>query len=187
LPMEGDGRSPETGRGGDASPFKYRGMMQSIEKKERQHKRQLVNFRINNKDYALDIIKIIEIISFKDITPIPRLPTFIEGVVELRGLVIPVIDLKKRLGLTLVAGEKPNHILIVKIHGTKIGIIVDEVREVIGVEEGSIQAPPEILKDRESEYLMGICKFMDKLVLVLDIESLFTHDEKNVLGLIKER
>ncbi|HLF86088.1 MAG TPA: chemotaxis protein CheW [Nitrospiria bacterium] len=161
-------------------------MMQSTEKKEKQYKRQLVNFRINNKDYALDIIKIIEIISFKDVTPIPKLPTFIEGVVELRGLVIPVIDLKKRLGLTLAAGGRPNHILIVKIHGTMIGIIVDEVREVIGVEEGSIQSPPEILKDKESEYLMGICKFREKLVLVLDIESLFTHDEKNVLGLIKE-
>ncbi|MEK7825521.1 MAG: chemotaxis protein CheW, partial [Nitrospirota bacterium] len=84
-------------------------MMQSTEKKEKQYKRQLVNFRINNKDYALDIIKIIEIISFKDVTPIPKLPTFIEGVVELRGLVIPVIDLKKRLGLTLAAGGRPNH------------------------------------------------------------------------------
>ena len=114
-----------------------------------------------------------------------KLPSFIEGVVELRGLVIPVIDLKKRLGLTLAAGGRSNHILIVKIHGTKIGIIVDDVREVIGVEEGSIQSPPEILKDKESEYLMGICKLKERLILVLDAERLFSYNERYILGEIK--
>lgn len=160
--------------------------MQKTEKKEKEGSRQLVNFRIDRKDYALDINKIIEIISFKEVTPIPRLPSFIEGVVELRGMVIPVIDLKKRLGLTLASNVMPNHILIVKIHGTKIGIIVDEVKEVIGVEEGSIQSPPEFFKDKESEYLMGICKFKDRLILILDVECLFTRGEKDLLGEIKE-
>lgn len=160
--------------------------MQKTKEREKERSRQLVNFRINMKDYALDINKIIEIISYKDVTSIPRLPSFIEGVVDLRGTIIPVIDLKKRLDLTLAANAIPNHILIVKIHGAKIGIIVDEVKEVIGVEEGSIQPPPEIFKDKESEYLMGICKFKERLILILDVESLFTHNEKDALGEIKE-
>lgn len=161
-------------------------MAQKTKERETEGSRQLVNFRIDLKDYALDINKIVEIISFREVTPIPKLPTFIEGIVELRGIVIPVIDLKKRLGLAIASKSTPNHILIVKIHGTRIGIIVDEVKEVIGVGERLIQAPPELFKDKESEYLLGICKFREKLILILDVEALFTHDEKYALVEYKE-
>ena len=159
--------------------------MQRTENITKEGSRKLVNFRIDRKDYALDIDKIIEIISYKEITPIPRLPLFVEGVVELRGVVIPVIDLKKKLQLTQVSDKSPSHILIVNIRRTKVGIIVDEVKEVIGVEERSIHLPHDFIKDKEFEYLKGICKFKDRLILILDVEGLFTHDERNALSEIR--
>jgi len=139
---------------------------------------QIVNFRVDDKDYAVEISKIIEIIYYKTATALPQSPEFIEGVVDLRGTVIPVVDLKKRLRLTSKTGGSPNHILIVRFGDKMVGIVVDEVKEVLRIDEGQIQSPQTYIKGGGSKHLRGVCKVNDQLIFILSLDTLLSEDEQ---------
>jgi purine-binding chemotaxis protein CheW len=149
---------------------------------------RVVSFQVNDREYAVDIAKVVEIIYFKPATPIPKAPAFIEGVIDLRGAVIPIVDLKKRLELIShrSVGEgtpapPSDYILIVKIQDRLLGIVVDRVREVLQIETSKIQSPHKIVQGKNSEFLLGVCKMAERLVLLLDIETLLSTDEKDRL------
>lgn len=147
----------------------------------------VVSFELNEYEYAVDLVKVIEIIYFKHLTPVPKAPTFIKGVIDLRSAVIPVLDLKEKLDLD--SDQSPgeagsirhsDHILIVRIRNRRLGIMVDRVREVLPIEKDKIQPPHEIVR-RHSEFLTGVCKVAGRLILLLDFEALLSAEEKNHL------
>jgi len=147
----------------------------------------IVSFELNENEYAVDLAKVIEIIYFKDLTPVPKAPVFIRGVIDLRGAAIPVLDLKKKLELASdqtigKAGpvRHPDHILIVKIRNRRLGIMVDRVREVQPIELDKIQPTHEMVR-RHSEFLIGVCKLSGRFILLLDIEALLSAEEKDHL------
>lgn len=159
--------------------------MPKTDSKSKAGELQIVSFRVDDKDYAVEISKIIEIIYYKAATPLPQSPEFIEGVVDLRGTVIPVLDLKKRLRMPSKTAGLPNHILIVHFGEKMVGIVVDEVKEVLHIEEGQIQSPQTWIKGGSSQYLRGVCKVHDQLIFILSMDQLLSDDEQAQLREIK--
>ncbi|MBI3994652.1 MAG: purine-binding chemotaxis protein CheW [Nitrospirae bacterium] len=152
--------------------------MPKTESKDKTGELQLVCFSVDDKQYAVDISKIVEIIYYRPAASLPQSPEFIEGVVDLRGTVIPVLDLKKRLRLSSKSAGLPNHILIVRFKDKMVGIIVDEVKQVFHIEEGRIQSPQTSLKGSGSKHLRGVCKVSDQLVFILSLDTLLSEGEQ---------
>ncbi|ACN84734.1 putative chemotaxis signal transduction protein [Brachyspira hyodysenteriae WA1] len=119
-----------------------------------------------------------EIIKMEKITLIPNAPDFVEGVINLRGNIIPIIDLKKRFNLEETEGDKNTGIIIVKIEDVDMGIIIDSISKVVSISNSDIQPPPPMLSGIGQKYIKGVGKLEDKLLVVLDLEKLFTTDEE---------
>lgn len=138
--------------------------------------KQMVLFELGAEIYGLDIATVHEIIRMQPITRVPKAPFYVEGVINLRGKVIPVIDMGKRFGLEKVERAKNNRIVVVNVHDTIIGIIVDAVTEVIRIPVDSIEPISDIITAAKSDYLSGIAKLTDKMVILLELDKLLSGD-----------
>jgi purine-binding chemotaxis protein CheW len=146
---------------------------------EKDHLMQLVGF-VNGKElFGVDILMVQEIIRGAPITAVPNAPAFVEGVTNLRGNIIPVIDLRKRLNLvTASPSTGKNWILILDIGGRITGFIVDAVTEVLKVDRDAIEPPPDIVvAGLESQYLQGVCDIGDRLLILLDFNRILLVEE----------
>lgn len=137
----------------------------------------LVAFRLGSGEYAIDIMQAKEIIKMEKITLIPNAPYFVEGVINLRGNIIPIIDLKKRFNLEESEGDKNTGIIIAKIEDVDMGIMIDSVSKVVSISNSDIQPPPSMLQGIGQRYIKGVGKLEDKLLVVLDLDKLFTNEE----------
>ena len=138
---------------------------------------QLVGFRLDNEDYAIAITKIQEIILIKPITRIPQVPDFIEGLINLRGSVIPIVNLRKRFGLMPRELDDETRIIVVNVHDKTVGCIVDAVTQVMRINRDQIQPPPLGVLAVNHRYLAGLAKLDDRLMIILEIEKLFEAEE----------
>ena len=138
---------------------------------------QLACFRIGVEYYALDILRIREVIRPQKLTVVPRAPEFVEGVINLRGAVIPVVDLRKRFGAAQTTGSK-TRVIICVLTGKLLGLIVDEVAEVRRYSRQEIQPAPQFLKGRGAEFFLGVCRREDDLVMIVDLERILSSNEK---------
>jgi purine-binding chemotaxis protein CheW len=139
---------------------------------------QLACFRIGTEMYALDIMRIKEIIRPQRLTPVPKAPPFIEGVINLRGAVVPVVDLRKRFEQPAPAPERRTRILICSLAGKIIGLMVDEVAEVRRYTRQDIQPAPQFLRGRGSEFFLGVCRRDEQLVMLIDLEKILSSGER---------
>ena len=137
----------------------------------------LVTFRLGSGEYAIDIMQAKEIIKMEKITLIPNAPYFVEGVINLRGNIIPIIDLKKRFNLEESEGDKNTGIIIAKIEDVDMGIMIDSISKVVSMANSDIQPPPSMLQGIGQRYIKGVGKMEDKLLVVLDLDKLFTNEE----------
>ena len=137
----------------------------------------LVTFKLGNNEYAIDIMQAKEIIKMEKITLIPNAPDYVEGVINLRGNIIPIVDLKKRFNLDENEGEKNTGIIIVKIDDVDMGIIIDAISKVVSIATSNIQPPPPMLSGIGQKYIKGVAKLEDKLLVVLDLEKLIVSDD----------
>ena len=138
---------------------------------------QLVTFRLGDEEYGVDILKVHEIDRMMDITEVPNAPPSIEGVINLRGKVIPVINLRKKFNLPDREADGRTKIVVVDI-GTSAGMIVDSVSEVLRISSDIVEPPPPMTAGVSSEYIRGVGKLKDRLLILLDIEKLLGADEK---------
>lgn len=134
------------------------------------NERQLVVFDLAGEDYGVDINTVREIIRMQQVTHVPDAPEYVEGVMNLRGSVIPVIDLRKRFGLPVAEETADSRVVVVDIAGEGIGVIVDAVREVLRVRDEAIEAASAVITTADSFYIQGIAKLQDRLLILLDIE-----------------
>ena len=144
--------------------------------------RQLVVFDLATEAYGVDIGAVREIIRLQEITNVPRTPEFVKGVINLRGKVIPVVDLRKRFGLPVGEESTENRIVVVDIGGQDIGVIVDAVNEVLRIFSDSVEPPSSVITTADSDYLMGIAKVEDRLIILLDLESVLSAEERALLA-----
>ena len=132
--------------------------------------------------YAVDIMRIKEIIKLPKLAPLPRALPFVEGVINLRGSVIPVIDLRKRFGLPPADNKESARLLILSVAGQPLGLIVDEVTEMITVPLRDLKAPPRGVRLIGGEYMIGLCLVREAPVMLLNIDALLSFKEKAELG-----
>lgn len=118
---------------------------------------QLCTFRVGGEDYALDIMRVREIIHPLPITPVPRAPAFVEGVIRLRGEVIPVVDVRKRFGLPLAAPGPRTKYLVVRVAGRRLALVVDEISEVLRVRRSDLRPAPELVGLDAPRFFLGVC------------------------------
>ncbi|MCL4551501.1 MAG: chemotaxis protein CheW [Bacteroidetes bacterium] len=138
---------------------------------------QLVSFKIGNEEFGVDILNVQEINKMTQITKVPNSPDFVEGVINLRGRVIPVIDLRNRLGLERKQHNKDTRIIVVNVGDKVFGFIVDSVNEVLRVPADIFEAPPEIVAGVGSEFISSVGKLEDRLLILIDLNKILLKEE----------
>ena len=143
---------------------------------------QLVSFNISNEEFGIDILKVEEIIRIISITQIPNSPDFIEGVVNLRGRVIPVVNLRTRLGFEKKGFDNQTRVIVVEVNGVTLGFIVDSVKEVLRIPKSITEPPPAITTGVNSDYITAVGKLENRLLILLDLEKVLDLKEKEELN-----
>lgn len=138
---------------------------------------QIVAFEVHGERYGLEISRVAEIDRMQPITKVPRPLPFVEGVIRLREMIIPVVDLARRFGLEPVAPDRQTRILIARLHGQQIGLIVHRVSEVLEIPRASLGPAPSLAFERGTGFVAGMVRLADGLISVLDLERLFSSEE----------
>jgi len=138
---------------------------------------QLVSFRLAQEEYGIEITKVQEIILMGEITRVPQTPEYIKGLINLRSTVIPIVDLRLRFGLAPESATDETRIMVVNIVGKTIGIIVDAVSEVLRIAHEQIAPPPPTVAGLGREYLTGLVKLENRLLILLDIDRILGREE----------
>jgi len=144
---------------------------------------QLVTFKLAGQKYAVDILKVQEINNMKEITAIPNSPPFLEGAINLRGKVIPVLNLRKKFSFEDKATDETCKIVIMDVRGIIMGLIVDAVSDVLRISRDVVEPPPPVSSNISTEFIAGIAKLPEGLVILLDMDRLLGDEEhKSVFG-----
>ena len=147
---------------------------------------QVVSFRLSNEEYGVDIAQVQEIIRMVEVTHVPRAPHFMEGVINLRGQLIPIIDLRTRFGMPRIASTKSTRIVVTDIGNKRVGIVVDSVSEVLNIPIENVEDAPEMIAGVGTEYIQGVGKMNDRLIIMLDLTMVISGDEKQQLEKMDE-
>lgn len=140
---------------------------------------QFVVFDVANEHYGVDIAAVESIIKIQAITAVPGAPNFVEGVTNLRGTVLPVIDLRKRFKLPRQETHKNNRIVVVDMSGAKVGMVVDAVSEVLRVPAEAVEPPSPLVSTTDTAFIRGIAKVDDRLVILVDLAKVLSKDEQS--------
>jgi purine-binding chemotaxis protein CheW len=143
---------------------------------------QLVSFKIGDEEFGVDILQVQEINRMLDITRVPNAPDFVEGVINLRGRVIPVIDLRKRFNLQQRARDKDTRIIVVELSNKVVGFVVDAVSEVLRIPRDLTEPPPSLAVGINAEYITAVGKLEDRLLILLDLEKVISTEQKEQLA-----
>ncbi len=135
-------------------------------------RRQFITFRSGAQEFGADIMAIREIRGWTETTPLPHAPDYVRGVINLRGVVLPVVDLKARLGLGLTQANPKHVIVVVQAADRTIGLLVDAVSDILTVTAGDIQPTPELAREAQSEFVEGIAVLSERLVTILGMDRL---------------
>jgi len=155
--------------------------IKSISQNDSAELLQLVSFKIGDEEFGVDILNVQEINKMATITKVPNAPDFVEGVINLRGRVIPIIDLRTRLKLERKTHDKDTRIIVVEISGKTVGFIVDSVQEVLRIPMNITEAPPEIVSGVDSEFIRSVGKLEDRLLILIDLEKVLSEKEKSMI------
>jgi len=140
--------------------------------------KQLVIFELGAENFGIDIAAVEGIVKLQEITKIPQAPSYMEGITNLRGSVLPVIDLQKRFGMESQARTNETRIMVANVDGVKIGMIVSAVSEVLTIEDKVIEPSPPMVSNVNSEFIIGIAKIDKRLVILLDLAKVLSGEEK---------
>lgn len=146
-----------------------------------RRERQIVAFSLGTETYGVDIASVREIIPMQKIVSVPRAPVFVEGIINLRGRVIPVLDLRKHFGFEQKKGDPNQRIVLVEAGTGSIGVIVDAVSSVLRIPEDSVEPPATVIVGPEVEYIQGIAKVDDGLIVLLDLTKIISEAERRTL------
>jgi len=155
--------------------------MELIDAKVEIQEEKFVVFVLNNEQYAVNILQVREIIRPLPVTRVPKAPDFIEGIINLRGTIIPIIDLKKCLGMEFQAPTKQNRILILEIEDNLLGFIIDKVNEVISISRENIHEPPDSMSMIDSSFIEGIAQLGERLIVIIDFQKVIEKERFQAL------
>ncbi|MBI4509103.1 MAG: chemotaxis protein CheW [Deltaproteobacteria bacterium] len=142
---------------------------------------QLATLTLGGEEYALDIMRIKEIINPLRITPVPKAPPFIEGVIELRGAIIPVVDMRKRFDMPATPAVRATKYVVISLEGRILGLVVDGVREVLRITRGDLRPAPTLVTGEAAKYFSGVCHHGGRIMMILDIDHILSSQERITL------
>jgi len=146
----------------------------------------IVGFRIGRETFGVPIALVHEIVRVPEITAVPDSPGYVEGVINLRGKIVSVVDLRKRFGEKSITGNKRNRIVVAEIQGKLVGLIVDSASEVLKVPEKEIELPPTTFEEGELNYVTGVGKLNGRLIIMIDLNKVLRKGELRRLGEVAE-
>jgi purine-binding chemotaxis protein CheW len=145
-----------------------------------------MGFQLGKETFGVEILKVQEIIGMLDVTAVPRTPDFVRGVINLRGRVIPVVDLRRKFNLTEIQDTELTCIVVVQVTVAQgqvtMGVIVDQVSEVMNITADNVEPTPSLGHAEAEKFLLGIGKFNQTVVLLLDVDRILSHGEWNLVG-----
>lgn len=141
-----------------------------------QNALELLAFRVSNEEYCIEIMKVHEIRGWGKPTPLPHAPKFVQGVINLRGTVLPILDLASRLGLPPNDPSQRDVIIVASHENKDFGLLVNAVSDIIQVEEELLQLPPDVSGNKDREYLKSLCIQGDRLIRILDLSNILLSD-----------
>ncbi|MBI5893038.1 MAG: purine-binding chemotaxis protein CheW [Deltaproteobacteria bacterium] len=144
--------------------------------------REYVTFGLNDEIFAIDALNVQEIIELANITRVPQLPEFLKGVINLRGTIIPVIDLKLKFGMSSIEYKKHTCIIVAEFSGGVMGLIVDAVSDVLNLSQEAISNTPSFGAKVKTDFIKGMAKVDNNLVIVLDVDKVLTSEETSVIA-----
>ncbi len=142
---------------------------------------QLVTFRVGGEEFGLDVFAVHEILRYQAPTPMPRAPEFVEGVMDVRGTLVPVVDLRRRFETPEVEYGEDTRIVLVDFAHEKLGLVVDSVTEVLRAPETAVSEPPAYIRGLAAEFVRGIVRVGERLVVLIDLERILSSDERIAL------
>ncbi|AOT72697.1 chemotaxis protein CheW [Geosporobacter ferrireducens] len=140
--------------------------------------KQYVIFRLGKEEYGVEIVNVKEICEYKESVKVPNTPRFVDGIINLRGDITPIINLKKRFNLPEGDVNSDTRIIVININNRQVGFIVDEASQVLRITEEDIEPAPELVAGIEKKYIIGVGKLADRIILLLDLEYILSEDEK---------
>ncbi|PJB00948.1 MAG: chemotaxis protein CheW [Ignavibacteria bacterium CG_4_9_14_3_um_filter_36_18] len=157
-----------------------------MQKKETTELLQLVSFFIEDEEFAVDILYVQEINRMLQVTKVPNAPDYVNGVINLRGRVIPVINLRLRLGMPRKEPDKNTRIIVMEVNEKTVGFIVDSVNEVLRIPQDVTEAPPSLAMGINSDYIKSVGKLEDRLLILIDLEKILSKEENVELETVME-
>lgn len=150
-----------------------------------EQEKLLVIFELAGESYGIEIASVESIIKVQPITTVPFAPPFVEGVTNLRGVVLPVVDLRKRFGLAAAEINTHTRIVIVEVERLTVGMVVDAVAEVLRIPAAAIEPPSPLALSADSGFITGIARFDERLIILLDLDKVLSYQEVNVLATLQ--
>lgn len=138
---------------------------------------QIVSFKLGAEEFAIDILLVQEINRIVDITMVPKAPAFVEGVINLRGKIVPILDLRKRFGFPKADTTDQSRIIVVDVQGRVLGLVVDSVSEVLRIPAHILDPPPSLMAGVSASYIKGVGKIQDRLLILLDLGKVLGDQE----------
>lgn len=146
----------------------------------------IVGFRIGRETFGVPIAMVHEIVRVPEITAVPEAPDYVEGVINLRGKIVPVVDLRKRFGEMEIKSTRKNRILVAEVEHKTVGLIVDAASEVIKLPEGDVEPPPNVFEEGELNYVTGVGKLGGRLIILIDLTRILQKGELRRLGEVSQ-
>jgi purine-binding chemotaxis protein CheW len=139
---------------------------------------QLVTFRVGGEEFGLDVFAVHEILRHTAVTPVPKAPLFVEGVLDVRGALVPVVDLRKRFEVAEVGTDDDTRIVLVDFQGERLGLVVDAVTEVLRVPETAVLPPPKYVAGLAAEFIRGIVRLEGRLIVLVEMDRILGSAER---------
>ena len=143
---------------------------------------EFLTFRLGSEEYGIDILKVQEIRSYDAPTRIATAPAFIKGVINLRGVIVPIVDLRLKLGCETAKYNSFTVVVVLNVKGRVVGVVVDSVSDVLALEPGTIKRAPEMSSVIDTSFITGLCSVGDRMLILMDIEGLMASEEMGLIG-----
>jgi purine-binding chemotaxis protein CheW len=148
---------------------------------------QYLTLRLGSEEYAIDILRVQEIRSYEEPTRMVNAPTFIKGVINLRGVIVPIVDLRMKLNLAKVEYNEFTVVIILNVRGTVIGAVVDSVSDVVSLAAGAIKPAPQFETTLDSRFITGLANVGDRMMIVMNMEALMSNSEMGMVSAALEK